>query len=59
MFRWIIAWQPYGGAKAMPLTGAYALGIEPWVAQGSLAAAAASGDALQVAAGDRSRPPSP
>ena len=53
VFRWIIAWQPYGGAKAMPLTGAYALGIEPWVAQGSLAAAAASGNALQVAAGDR------
>ncbi len=51
VFRWIIAWQPFGGARAMPLTGAYALGIEPWVAQGSLAAAAASGDALAVAAG--------
>ena len=50
VFRWIIAWQPFGGAKALPLTGAYALGIEPWVAQGSLAAAAATGDALQVAA---------
>ncbi len=51
VFRWIIAWQPFGGAKAMPLTGSYALGIEPWVAQGSLAAAAASGNALQIAAG--------
>jgi galactose mutarotase-like enzyme len=51
VFRWIIAWMPFGGAHAMPLAGAYALGIEPWVAQGSLAEAAAAGAALTVPAG--------
>ena len=51
VFRWIIAWMPFGGAHAMPLAGAYALGTEPWVAQGSLAEAAAAGAALTVPAG--------
>ena len=51
VFRWIIAWMPFGGARAMPLSGAYALGVEPWVAQGSLADAAAAGTALRVPAG--------
>ena len=51
VFRWIIAWMPFGGAHAMPLAGAYALGTEPWVAQGSLADAAAAGAALTVPAG--------
>jgi galactose mutarotase-like enzyme len=51
VFRWIIAWMPFGGARALPLAGAYALGIEPWVAQGSLAEAAAAGVALTVPAG--------
>jgi hypothetical protein len=45
VFRWIISWQPYGGARAMPLAGAYALGVEPWVSGGDLAAAAAAGEA--------------
>jgi hypothetical protein len=35
----------------MPLAGSYALGVEPWVAQRSLAEAAASGDALRIDAG--------
>ena len=39
VFRWIISWQPFGGARAMPLAGAYALGVEPWVSGGDLAAA--------------------
>ena len=43
--------MPFGGAEAMPLRGSYALGIEPWVAQRSLADAAAIGDALSVAGG--------
>lgn len=51
VFSWIISWQPYGGARAMPLAGAYGLGIEPWVAQGSLAEAAAAGEALRIPAG--------
>jgi hypothetical protein len=45
VFRWIICWQPFGGARAMPLAGAYALGVEPWVSGGDLAAAAAAGEA--------------
>ena len=45
VFRWIISWQPFGGARAMPLAGAYALGVEPWVSGGDLAAAAAAGQA--------------
>lgn len=53
VFPWIIAWQPYGGAEAMPLAGAYALGVEPWVSGGNLAAAIADGSALQLGAGER------
>ncbi len=45
VFRWIISWQPFGGARAMPLAGAYALGVEPWVSGSDLAAAAAAGEA--------------
>jgi galactose mutarotase-like enzyme len=51
VFRWIIAWMPFGGARAMPLAGSYALGIEPWVAQRSLADAAAVGEALRIEGG--------
>ena len=51
IFRWIVAWQPYGGAKALPLAGTYALGVEPWVARTPLAAAAAAGQALEIEAG--------
>ncbi len=41
VFRWIIAWQPFGGARAMPLRGAYGLGVEPWTAGGNLEQAVA------------------
>jgi len=51
VFRWVISWQAYGGAHAMPLAGAYALGIEPWVAQAPLGEAAAAGDAIALAGG--------
>jgi hypothetical protein len=51
VFRWMITWQPYGGAHAMPLQGAYALGIEPWVSGGNLEAAIADGAALTLAGG--------
>jgi hypothetical protein len=49
IFRWIIAWQPYGGALEMPLAGAYALGIEPWVTRRSLADAIEFGEAIELA----------
>jgi galactose mutarotase-like enzyme len=48
VFRWVISWQPYGGARAMPLRGAYALGIEPWTTGGNLDAALAAGDAPEL-----------
>ncbi len=51
VFRWLIAWQPYGGARAMPLTGAYALGVEPWVSRLPLGEAAARGEAIELAPG--------
>jgi hypothetical protein len=48
VFRWVISWQPFGGARAMPLRGAYALGIEPWTSGGNLEAAMAHGDAMEL-----------
>ena len=53
VFRWLISWQPLGGAHAMPLRGAYALGIEPWTFGGNLAAAVAAGEAIELAGGGR------
>ena len=53
VFRWVISWQPYGGAHAMPLRGAYALGVEPWTTGGNLAAALAAGEAIELAGGER------
>jgi hypothetical protein len=48
VFRWVISWQPFGGARAMPLRGAYALGIEPWTSGGNLEAALADGEAVEL-----------
>jgi Domain of unknown function (DUF4432) len=48
VFRWVISWQPFGGAHAMPLRGAYGLGIEPWTSGGNLEAAMASGEAAAL-----------
>jgi hypothetical protein len=48
VFRWIISWQPFGGARAMPLRGTYALGIEPWATGGNLEQAVADGNALRL-----------
>jgi hypothetical protein len=53
VFRWLISWQPFGGAHAMPLRGAYAVGIEPWTSGGNLAAAMAAGEAIELAGGGR------
>jgi galactose mutarotase-like enzyme len=51
VFRWVIVWQPYGGAHAMPLDGAYALGVEPWVSRLPLGEAVAEGKAIELAPG--------
>jgi Domain of unknown function (DUF4432) len=48
VFRWVISWQPFGGARAMPLRGAYGLGIEPWTSGGNLETALARGDAVAL-----------
>jgi uncharacterized protein DUF4432 len=53
VFRWLISWQPFGGAHAMPLRGAYAVGVEPWTSGGNLAAAMAAGEAIELAGGGR------
>ena len=53
VFRWLISWQPFGGASAMPLRGAYGLGMEPWTAGGNLEAALAAGQALELPGGGR------
>lgn len=50
VFQWIISWQPFGGARSMPLRGAYGLGIEPWTTGGNLDAAIAGGEAVELAA---------
>jgi len=52
VFRWVISWQPYGGARAMPLRGAYALGVEPWVTRRNLEQAAAAGEAYELKPGE-------
>ena len=51
VYPWLILWLPYGGCEAMPLTGVYALGIEPWTARYNLEGALADGDAIELAGG--------
>jgi hypothetical protein len=51
VFRWVICWQPYGGAREPPLAGAYALGVEPWVSRGNLEQAVAASEAVELAGG--------
>jgi len=55
LFRWIVSWQPYGGAHAPPLAGAYALGLEPWTSRFPLGEAVAAGDAYVLGPGERLR----
>ena len=50
---WVILWQAYGGADAQPLTGSYALGVEPWTSRLNLEDALAAGEAVELAPGDR------
>jgi hypothetical protein len=49
---WVIVWQAYGGADAPPLTGSYALGVEPWTSRLNLEDALASGEAIELAPRD-------
>jgi hypothetical protein len=51
IFGWIVLWQPYGGALEAPLTGSYALGIEPWTSMLSLERAVEAGAATELAGG--------
>ena len=51
LYGWIVLWQPYGGAMAPPLTGSYALGIEPWTGMTSLERAVAEGVARELGGG--------
>jgi hypothetical protein len=51
LYGWIVLWQPYGGALAPPLTGSYALGIEPWTGMTSLERAVAEGVARELEGG--------
>jgi hypothetical protein len=53
LFGWIVLWQPFGGAIAPPLTGSYALGVEPWTSMLSLERAVNAGQATELAAGER------
>jgi hypothetical protein len=48
---WVILWQAYGGADAPPLTGSYALGVEPWTSRLNLEDALASGEAIELEPG--------
>lgn len=53
VFRWAVLWQPYGGASAPPLTGSYALGVEPWTSRLPVEQAVAAGEAFELAPGAR------
>ena len=55
LFRWLISWQPYGGAQALPLAGSYALGVEPWTTQLPLGEAAERGEAQRLGGGESFR----
>lgn len=53
VFKWVISWQPYGGAEAPPFKNmSYSLGIEPWVNNKALGESAADGTAIQLAPGE-------
>ncbi|MBC7810302.1 MAG: DUF4432 family protein [Burkholderiales bacterium] len=52
LFKWIISWQPYGGAEVLPFKAmSYAVGIEPWVNNKPLGAAVEAGEAIALAPG--------
>ena len=48
VYRWVVLWQAYGGAHELPLTGSYALGVEPWTSRHCLADAVEAGEAVEL-----------
>ena len=52
LFRWIVSWQPYGGAREMPLAGSYALGVEPWTSGSNLEDSIRAGTAVELSGGE-------
>ena len=50
---WVTVWQAYGGADAPPLTGSYALGVEPWTSRHNLEGAVEAGEVIELAPGGR------
>jgi hypothetical protein len=53
LFRYVVLWMPYGGARAKPLTGSYALGVEPWTSMLNLEQSVEAGEAIELAPGAR------
>jgi galactose mutarotase-like enzyme len=53
VFRYVVLWQPYGGARAQPLAGSYALGVEPWTSRFNLEQALEAGEAIELGGGER------
>jgi uncharacterized protein DUF4432 len=52
LFKYICAWQVYGGADAPPFNSlAYCLGIEPWMSDKPLDTAIEAGDAMALLPG--------
>jgi galactose mutarotase-like enzyme len=51
LFRYLVAWQSYGGTHEFPLKGSYALGMEPWISLGNLEQAVEAGEAIELAGG--------
>lgn len=52
VFGSLISWQALGGARAMPLAGSYAIGLEPWRFGGNLSAAVAASRELSLGPGE-------
>lgn len=53
VFKWIVNWQIYGGAEALPFKGmAYGVGIEPWVSNKPLGPAVEAGEAIKLTPGE-------
>src|SRR5262249_9165919 len=50
---WVTVGRAYGGAVAQPLTGSYALGVEPWTSRMNLEDAVAAGEAIELGPGER------
>jgi hypothetical protein len=51
VFGWIVLWMPYGGAIEKPLTGSYALGVEPWTSRLCLEQALEASEAVELEGG--------